>query len=319
MERPIKVEAEKSRRILVAAIVGAGFALAAASAAFAQPNSNAAAGTPKGAPMTKTAAKTGYASVNGLKMYYEIHGAGRPLVLLHGGFMTIDAMGSILPALAKTRQVIAVELEGHGRTADLDRPLNLPQMAEDVAGLLGQLKIKQADIFGFSMGGGVGLQLAVHHPDLVRKLVVVSAGYKTEGFYPSIVNSWPSMTPELFAGSPMEKVYLGTAPNPKHWPVFVGKMKNLMLTAKDVPEADIQSIKAPALLVFGDADLIRPEHAVEMFRLLGGARPDGGMGGLPNSQLAVLPGTTHFSIITRTDLLMPVVTPFLDAPMPKAR
>jgi len=269
--------------------------------------------------MTKNAPKTGYASVNGLKMYYEVHGAGRPLLLLHGGFMSIDAMGAILPALAKIRQVIAVELEGHGRAADLDRPLSLGQMAEDVVDLLGQLKIKQADIFGFSMGGGVALRIAIQNPDLVRKLVVVSSGYSNEGAYPSITASWPNMSPEWFVGTPMETEYTRLAPNPKHFSVFVGKMKDMMLSATDLPASDIQSIKAPTLLVLGDADIIRPEHAVEMFRLLGGARPDGGMGGVPDSQLAVLPGTTHFSIITRTDLLMPVVTPFLDAPMPKAK
>ena len=258
-----------------------------------------------------------YAVVNGLNMYYEIHGAGKPLVLLHGGFMTIEALGPLLPALAQTRQVLAVELEGHGRTADLDRPLSAEQMAEDVAGLLGQLGIKQADFFGFSLGGVTALRIAVRHPDLVRKLVIVSASYSNEGFYPAIVASWPGMSPQALARTPMEQAYAQVAPDPQHWPVFVDKLKHALMDFKGWPASDIQSIKAPTLLVIGDTDVIRPEYAVEMFRLLGGGKADGGMSGVPNSQFAVLPGTTHFSILTRTDLLLPIVTPFLDAPMPK--
>jgi pimeloyl-ACP methyl ester carboxylesterase len=257
-----------------------------------------------------------YALVNGLNMYYEVHGTGRPLVMLHGGFMTINALGPILPALAETRQVIAVELEGHGRTADLDRPLRYDQMADDVAGLLRKLGIERADLFGFSMGGMVGLRLAFRHPELVRKAVIASALYNIDGYYPSIVAQWPGMSAESLAGSPMEQIYAEVAPNPQHWPIFIDKMKEAMMTFKGWPASDIQAIKAPTLLIFGDADLIRPEHALELFRLLGGARADGGMEGLPDSQFAVLPGTTHFNLLDRTDLLMPIVVPFLDAPMP---
>jgi pimeloyl-ACP methyl ester carboxylesterase len=258
-----------------------------------------------------------YANVNGLNMYYEIHGAGRPLLLLHGGFMTVNALGPLLPALARTRQVIAVELEGHGHTGDLDRPLHAGQMAEDVAGLVGQLGIGQADFVGYSLGGMAALRIAVRHPELVRKLVLVSTSYGNSGFYPSIVAGWPGITPEGFAGSPMEQDYLRTAPHPEHWPVFVDKMKHLLMDFEGWPASDIRSIAAPTLLVLGDADIIRPEFALEMFRLLGGAREDGGMGGVPNAQLAVLPGTTHSGILYRTDLLLPVFAPFLEAPMPE--
>ena len=254
-----------------------------------------------------------YALVNGLNLYYEIHGAGRPLVLLHGGYQTIGAIGPLLPALAQTRQVIAVELEGHGHTVDLDRPLSVEQMAEDVAGLIDQLGIQRADVFGYSMGGQTGLRLAIRHPDRVRKLVAVSAPYNIQGYYPAIVASWPGMSPQSFAGTPMEQVYAQTAPNPEHWPVFVGKMKQALMGFKGWPPEDLRSIQAPTLLLVADFDLIRPEHAVEMFRLLGGGKEDGGMGELPKSQLGVLPGTTHFSIITRVDLLLPIVLPFLDA------
>jgi pimeloyl-ACP methyl ester carboxylesterase len=271
------------------------------------------------AVLAQTAGKPAgqYATVNGLKMYYQVQGQGRPLVLLHGGFMNIEALGPILPALAESRpegrRVIAVDLEGHGRTVDLDRPLSLDQMAADVAGLLKQLGIDQADVFGFSMGGGVALRLAAEHPELVRKLVVVSAHHKVDAFYPSVRAMWPGMSPEGFAGTPMEQAYLATAPDPKRWPIFVEKMKQFMLSTKDWPDSKVRSIKAPTLLVLGDADLIRPEAMIDMFRLMGGARPDGGMGGVPASQLAVLPGTTHFNILYRTDLLLPLVVPFLDS------
>jgi pimeloyl-ACP methyl ester carboxylesterase len=263
-----------------------------------------------------TAKMTGkYADVNGLKMYYEVHGQGEPIVVLHGGFMNIPSMGPLLGALAQSRQVIAVELEGHGRTADLDRPLSYEQMAADVGGLIRKLGLKQADVLGFSMGGATALRLAIDHPDLVRRLIVISAGYNKESFYPSIVAQWPGMSPDGFKGTPMEQAYQQLAPDPKHWPLFVAKMKALMLSFKGWPESDVKAVKAPTLLVIADADLIRPEHTLEMFHLLGGALPHGGMGPLPKSQLAVLPGTTHFNIVDRLDLLMPAVASFLD---PKA-
>jgi len=253
----------------------------------------------------------GYALVNGLNMYYEIHGEGRPLVLLHGGFMVIEALEPLLSELAQGRQVIAVELEGHGRTADLDRPLSVEQMAHDVAGLIRQLGFAQTDVFGFSLGGRVALRLTILHPDLVRKLVVVSAGYSNDGFYPMTMTGWPSLSHETLAGTPMEQAYAERAPDLSRWPGFVGKVREAMMSFKGWPPEEIRAIKAPTLLVLGDADVIRPEYALEMFRLLGGAPEHGGMGDLPQSQLAVLPGTTHFNILDRTDLLLPIVTPFL--------
>jgi len=253
-----------------------------------------------------------YADIGNLKLYYQLHGEAqpqsknRPLLVLHGGFMMIEAMDPILPALAKGRQVIAVDLEGHGRTGDLDRPLNL-------AALLKQLGVEKADMLGFSMGGGVALRIAAAEPQLVAKLAVISAHHKMDAYYPSIRAMWPGMTVQGFTGTPMEKAYLDTAPDPKRWPVFVEKMKQMMLFSTDWPDAKVQSIKAPSLLIAGDADLFRPESMVELFRLLGGARPDGGMAGLPPSQLAILPGTTHFGILYRTDLLLPIIVPFLES------
>src|ERR687893_2172040 len=227
-----------------------------------------------------------YAEVNGLNMYYEIHGAGEPLVVLHGAYMTVDAMGEVVPALAETRQVIAVELQGHGRTADIDRPLAYELMADDIAALLRHLVIEKADVFGYSMGGGVALQVTIRHPEVVRKLVVASASYTSEGMHPELLEMIPTLTPEAFAGSPIEEAYLRTAPNAEDFPTLVSKLKQLDMEPFAWAPEDIQGIAAPTLLVIGDSDAIRLEHAVEMFRLLGGGVM-GDLAGLPRSQLAV--------------------------------
>lgn len=261
-----------------------------------------------------TDAKQNYALVNGLKLYYEIHGSGKPLVLLHGGFMTISALGPMLPALAQTRQVIAVELEGHGHTADLDRPLRVEQMTEDVAGLLQQLGIAQTDFIGYSMGGVVALGIAIKHPELVDRLVLVSAPYNKSGYYPSIVASWSQISPAGFAGMAMEQVYQQTAPDPNHWAVFVEKMKESLINLQGWTDEQVKTVKSPALIILGDNDLMLPEFALKMFRLLGGATGDGGMGRHPIPQMALLPNTNHFGIFYRTDLLIPIIVPFIDPP-----
>jgi pimeloyl-ACP methyl ester carboxylesterase len=267
--------------------------------------------------------KGNYAEVNGLNMYYEIHGAGEPLVVLHGAYMTIDAMGEVVPQLAKSRQVIAVELQGHGRTADIeDRPITYEQMADDIAALLRHLAIEKADVFGYSMGGGVALQVAIRHPEAVRKLVVASASYTSDGMHPELLEMIPTITPEVFAGSPIEEAYLRTAPRPEDFPTLVTKLKQLDMEPFAWLPEDIRGIAAPTLLIIGDSDAIRLEHAVEMFRLLGGGVM-GDMGGLPKSQLAVLPGTTHFvppgsGVLDRADWLVPMIGEFLEAPMPEA-
>ncbi|MBA2519812.1 MAG: alpha/beta hydrolase [Chloroflexia bacterium] len=262
--------------------------------------------------------QTGFAPVNGLEMYYEIHGSGEPLVLLHGAFGAIDLWGPILTSLAETHQVIAVELQGHGHTADIDRPLSFEQMADDVAALLDQLAIEQADIAGYSLGGDTALQVAIRHPRLVRKLVPISAKYRYDGEYPEILSGIQMMTPEILAGTPFEEAYLRHAPNPEDFPVLVEKLKAHFGTEYAWPEADIQSIAAPAFLIIGDSDTVRPEHAVELFRLLGGGVA-GDIVGLPSSQLAILPGTTHGTIgFEQIDRLVAMIDAFLAAPMPEA-
>src|SRR5215203_6731785 len=262
-----------------------------------------------------------YAEVNGLNIYYEIHGSGQPLVLLHGAYMTIDAMGEVVPALAETRQVITVELQGHGHTADIDRPLSYEQMADDIAALLRYLAIEKADIFGYSMGGGVAFQVAIRHPEVVRKLVVASASYTSDSMHPELLEMIPTLTPEVFAGSPIEEAYLRIAPNPDDFPTLVAKLKRLDMEPFAWPPEDIREIAAPTLLIIGDSDSIRLEHAVELFQLLGGGVM-GDLAGLPKSQLAVLPGTVHFippgsAVLDRADWLVAMIGGFLDASMPE--
>ncbi len=262
--------------------------------------------------------QTGYAPVNGLDMYYEIHGDGAPLVLLHGAYMTVDLMAPLVPGLAGFRQVIAVEQQGHGHTADIDRPITYEQMADDTAALLGHLDVGPADVVGYSMGGGVALQLAIRHPGVVRRVVVASASYTSDGMHAAALEMFPSITPELFAGSPLEEAYLRTAPNPGDFPKLVEKLKLLDTTEFAWPADDIRAIDAPTLIVLGDSDVVRLEHAVELFGLLGGGVM-GDLVGLPKAQLAVLPGTTHFvppgsGLLDRADWLLAMILPFLDAP-----
>jgi pimeloyl-ACP methyl ester carboxylesterase len=259
-----------------------------------------------------------YALVNGLKMYYEIHGTGQPLVLLHGAFSAIGtSFGALLPSLAKTRQVIAFELQAHGRTADIDRPLTLEQMADDTAAALQQLGIEHADIFGYSMGAAVALHLAIRHPSVVRKLVLASVTYNKSGVHPGLMDGFADMTADMMVGSPWHDEYMRIAPNPDAFATLFAKKTQMDRGIQDVPAEVIAAIKAPTLLIIGDSDIIRPEHAVEMFRLLGGGVA-GDLAGLPNSQLAILPGTTHVTLVDRADLLLSIIPPFLDAPMPEA-
>lgn len=265
---------------------------------------------------------TGYAAVGGLDMYYEVHGAGRPLVLLHGAYMTIDLMGPLLSGLAERYRVIAVEQQGHGRTADVDRPITYEQMADDTAALLRHLEIDAADVVGYSMGGGIALQLALRHPALVRKLVLASASFTSDGMHAAALELFPSITPEMFAGSPIEQAYLEVAPNPGDFPALVEKLTRLDTTPYAWPEQDIRALTAPTLIVLGDSDGIRLEHAVELFKLRGGGVM-GDLAGLPDAQLAVLPGTTHFvppgsGLLDRAEWLLAMLPPFLDAPLPAA-
>ena len=263
-------------------------------------------------------AQGNYAAVNGLKMYYEMHGQGQPTVLLHGGLGSTGMFAPILPALADGRQIIAVDLQGHGRTADVDRPFSLEQMADDVAALVKRLGFEKADLVGYSLGGGVVLQATIRHPEVVRKLVVVSIPYKSDGWYPEVRPGMRAMNAEIaktWIGSPMHQAYASIAPNPEDWPTLVAKTGQLVSQDYDW-SAEVAAIKTPTMLVVGDADAIRPAHAVEFFTLLGGGQRDAGWdgSGMSNARLAILPGTTHYDIFV-SPALVSAVTAFLDAPM----
>jgi pimeloyl-ACP methyl ester carboxylesterase len=262
------------------------------------------------------AARTGYVPVNGLNMYYEIHGTGEPpLVLLHGAFSAIGtSFGQVLPGLAKTRRVVAFELQAHGRTADIDRPLSLEGMAEDVAAALKELGIDKADLFGYSTGGAVALRVAINRPDLVRKLVIASVTYTMSGVRPGLMEGLGEMKPEMMHGSPWHEEYMRIAPHPENFNTLFAKKAQMDREIQDLPAEAIEGIKAPTLIIIGDSDLVRPEHAVEMLRLLGGDVFGDTPAGLPNSQLAVLPGTSHVTVVDRADLLLAIIPPFLDGP-----
>jgi pimeloyl-ACP methyl ester carboxylesterase len=277
-------------------------------------------GAPSSGESKDTPTKGRYADVSGLRMYYEIHGTGAPLVLLHGWFSTIDTdFGKIIPAFAKTRQVIAIEQQAHGHTADINRQFSYEQMADDTAALLRQLKIEQADFVGYSMGGAIALQMARRYPALVRKFVFAGGtSYAPDGLYPELREGLKRMKPEDMNGSPWQKAYASVAPNPENWAALVSKKQAMDLRFAGWSQDDVKTIEAPSLLIIGDADIVRPEHTVEMFRLLGGGVV-GDLHGLPRAQLAVLPGTTHVTFIDRTEWLVSMISSFLDAPAPTGK
>lgn len=260
------------------------------------------------------AAKRGrYAEVNGLKMYYEVHGKGQPIVVIHGAFCTIDScVGGLVKQLARTRQVIAVELQGHGRTADIDRPLSTVHMADDVAALLASLKIANADVYGYSMGGGVATQLAIRHPARVRRLVIAGASLTKDGAQPGTIEMIRTIDPAMMEASPFAAAYKKVSPHPEKFRSLVQKVQRLD-SLDGYKLDDIRKIKSPVLFLLGDADFPTVEHAAQVLRIFGG----GGFGdsGAPRakSQLAILPGTSHVDLIARGDWIATLITPFLDA------
>lgn len=246
----------------------------------------------------------GYAPVNGLEMYYEVHGSSggtaTPLVLLHGGCSTIDSsFGTALPLLARSRRVVAVEQQGHGHTADVDRPFSFEQSADDTAALLRLLKIEKADFFGYSNGGNIALHITLRHPQLVRKLVLASSIYKREGL-PSW--AWDGIRKATTsAGMPAElrEAYVKTSPHPERLQSFHEKCRNRMLSFRDMTPAQLRSVGAPALVMVGDDGDVAVEHAAEMRRLL------------PHARLAVLPGTDHMTMPKRGAWQASMIEPFL--------
>ena len=260
-----------------------------------------------GALVAGCAAQKGYAPVNGVEVYYEVHGSGgpssTPLVLLHGGGSTFEtSFGEILPGLARTRRVIVYDRQGHGRTADVDRPFSFRQSAEDAVVLLRQLGVQRADFMGFSNGGQIAIQIALSHPEVVRKLVIESAMFSREGADPAF---WTGFDHARLEDMPRElrEAYLRVAPRPGDLPTLFQKSVDQMKRFEGWTPEQIRSIRSPTLVLVGDRDVVRPEHAVALYRLL------------PSSQLAILPDTDHRAICFPPAWLPTLVTTFLDAPM----
>jgi pimeloyl-ACP methyl ester carboxylesterase len=262
------------------------------------------------------AAKSAYAEVNGMKMYYEVSGSGDPLIVLHGAYMNIPSMGKIIPMLAKNHQVYALEFQGHGRTNDIDRPITYANLADDTAAFMDAVGVKKADVFGYSMGAGAGLQLAIRHPDKVTRLVAASTAYDAEGFQPEYKAFIPQMSVEMFVGMPFAQEYRKLAANPDGFPALVKKL----IALEHEPMAwgtYVTAVKAPVLIITADADVTTLEHSVALFRLLGGGAM-GDMGKpLSASRLAVMPATSHTAIFTQPELLEAFVEPFLKDETPK--
>jgi pimeloyl-ACP methyl ester carboxylesterase len=239
------------------------------------------------------------ASVNGLQLYYEDHGSGPPLVLLHGGLHTIDlSFGALIPLLAASHRVIAVELQGHGHTADIDRVPTYPDLADDVAALLDHLGIERADVFGFSLGGLVAVELGLRHPTRVGRLVLAATQYRPDGYH-DLSDPASVRMPTSAEFAEMEQAYRRVAPDPDRWEAFAEKLNGIVHTAPGWSADDMRRLAAPVLLVIGDTDFVRIEHAAEMLELI------------PDAQLAVLPRTRHTELMLRTDVLVPLVEGFL--------
>ena len=260
-----------------------------------------------------------YADVNGINLYYETHGTGRPLILLHGGLGSGEMFGPILPTLAAKHQVIAVDLQGHGRTADIDRPIDIPLMAGDIAALIEHLGLEKPDLMGYSLGGGVAVHTALRRPDLVRRLVAVSLNLRPDSIYAEMRAQQGQVGPEtaeLMKDTPMYQLYQQVAPRPEDFPRLLGKLGDLMAEDYDYTEA-IRGLQMPTLIAAADGDMAPPSHSVEIFKLLDGGLRDGGWLGEGLSKgghaLAIIPRRTHYNVFA-SPVLAAAALDFLDAP-----
>jgi pimeloyl-ACP methyl ester carboxylesterase len=266
-------------------------------------------------PAAPAPTKKGYVLANGVNYYYEIHGRGEPLLLLHGGLGSIDMFRPLLPAMAKERQVIAVDLHGHGRTALGDRPIDLVDIGNDLAVVLRQLGYDRVDVLGYSFGGGAGFRLAVQHPSLVRRLVVASAPFAQDGFFPEMLPQQAAVSgamAEQMKQTPMYTSYVAVAPKPQDFPRLLDRMGELMRKPYDWGE-DVPRLQMPVMLIYGDADMVRPEHIVKFYQLLGGGLRDAGWmrENMSKNRLAILPNLTHYEVFM-SPLLVSTALPFLN-------
>ncbi len=257
-----------------------------------------------------------YVDVNGMKMYYEVSGEGDPLIVLSGAYMDIITMGEIIPMLAENHKVYALEFQGHGHTEDIDRPITYENLADDVAEFMNAVGIENADVFGYSMGGQVGLKLAISHPEKVNRLITASVAYDLKGWQPAYSEFIPQMTPEMFLAMPFFAEKYKQSDDPDAYVAFLKKM--IALEHEPMAwEEDVKKLKIPVLIIAGDSDVATLEHIVSMFRLLGGGVM-GDMGNpLPESRLAILPATSHTAVISQPELLISFIEPFLNGETPK--
>ena len=255
-------------------------------------------------------------AVHGMQMYYEVSGKGDPLIVLHGAYMNIPSMGAIVPKLAATHRVYALELQGHGRTTDVDRPITYANLADDIAAFMDAVGLPKADVFGYSMGAEAGLQLAIRHPSKVNRLVAASVAYDLRGWQPEFQAAIPQMTVEMIVAMPFAAEYRKLAPNPEGFPALVEKL--IALEKQPMAwETEVKKVKTPVLLIAGDADVMTLEHSIALFRLLGGGVM-GDMGKpLAASRLAILPATSHTAVVAQPDLLLAVIEPFFRGETPK--
>jgi pimeloyl-ACP methyl ester carboxylesterase len=276
---------------------------------------------PPARPQGPTASRSGHLPINGLKLYYEVYGPlGKsktaPLLLIPGAFMATDSMKSWVAAFAAKRSVIVFDQQGHGRTADTARKMSYEQFGDDAAALLRALKVERADVMGYSQGGGVALQLALRHPTLVNKLVSLSATYRKDGWYPVVPKAIEGLNAKMFAGTPVEGAFKKHTPDPKAFETYIEKMKVLNANDQNITDAQMRAISAKTMVIVGDADGVRTEHAVAMFKLRGGGDEEAAVTGtltkVPAARLVILPATSHIAISGEAKVLEPMVTSFLD-------
>lgn len=289
-------------------------AILAAAALAAVVPAEAAEGTP---PMQTlpVPTKTGHFEVNGVNYYYEVRGKGEPLLLLHGGLGSIDMFAAMMPVLAEKREVIAVDLQGHGRSTLGSRPISLVDMGNDMAAIVKELGYRQVDAMGYSLGGGVALRLAVQHPDIVRRLALVSTPFAQDGWFAEMLPQQAAVSAamaDMMKDTPMYKSYVAVAPHPEDFPKLLDGMGKFMGTPYNWAD-DVKKLSMPVMLVFGDSDMVRPEHIVEFYHLLGGGLRDAGWQreNMAKNRLAILPNVTHYEMFM-APALAPTVLPFLN-------
>ncbi|WP_114939442.1 alpha/beta fold hydrolase [Mucilaginibacter endophyticus] len=256
-------------------------------------------------------AESGYAPVNGIKVYYEVYGTGRPIVLLHGAFMTIaDNWGQLIPELSKTRKVIAIEMQGHGHTQFSERKLSHTAMASDVEGVMDHLKIDSADVVGYSMGGSIAYKFAIQSPKRVKKLVIISSTYKSNGWLPEVTAAFKSWKPEFFTNTPMKAAYDQVAPDKTKWTKFIEQMIAFAAEPFDFGDDNIAKITAPVLIIAGDNDGLDKVELAKTYKLLGGG-VIADMGPMPKSHLAIVPAQGHVSLMMQTSTILGYLNGFL--------